>query len=133
MLVKNQDDLENLKNLLATPKVDTSKKPRKYPLTDIGVDSKDNLFIDVALPGFDKDDIGIERVDDRLHIKGVNNFAEEVIEEYFQQSIIQDDFERIIVIEEKYQTGDITAQMDKGMLTVMIAPKEKEVTKVEIK
>lgn len=126
--------LQELKYFSELPQVaEEGKKPRKYPLTDIGMDSKENLFIDVALPGFDRDDIEIKRVDNRLYIKGVNNFAEEVIEEYYAQNIIQDDFERVIVIDDKYVTGDITASMDKGMLTVMISPKEKEVTTVEIK
>ena len=118
---------------LTNPILNNEKRPRKYPLTDIGLDAQDNLFVDVALPGFKREDVEIERIDDRLIIKGTNNFAEEIIEEYFEQNIIQDDFERVIVLDEKYQTGDVTAQMEHGLLTVMIAPKEKIVTKIEIK
>ncbi len=110
-----------------------TKRPRKYPFTDIGVDANDNLFIDMALPGFKREDLEINRVDDKLHVKGVNNFTEEIIEEYYEQNILQDDFERIIHLDEKYQTGDITATIEDGMLTVMIVPKEKITTKVEIK
>lgn len=125
-------DLSGILRYASYPDME-ERKPRKYPFTDVGVDDNENLFIDVALPGFTKDDIEIERIGEKLHIRGAANFAEEIVEEYFEQNIVQDDFERIIVIDDKYQAGSVVASMADGLLTIMIEPQATVSAKIEIK
>jgi len=107
-------------------------KIARYPLTNIGTDEKDNLFIEVAVAGFKKEEISIERKGNELHICG--EFLQEDLEiNYYQKHISQEPFKRVIVLHEKYVNGEINASVEDGILTIMVQPKEEEKSFIEIK
>lgn len=111
--------------------IGSTEKVKRYPLTDIGTDENDNLIINVAIAGFDKDDIDIEIQGNELHISGtVEEPTTDV--KYVQKHISNNDFERILVLHENYIGGDIEAKVEKGILTIKIQSKEPARKLIEI-
>jgi len=64
------DTLENTKISNTDTKVKPkSKKDDNYPLTDVGYAENNELFINVACPGFTKDNIEIEIINFLLEVQ----------------------------------------------------------------
>ena len=117
-------------NLFFRPQLGSDKVAR-YPLTNLGVDSDDNLHIEVAVAGFGKNDIELEQKGNYLIITGsklnaVNesNDGEDNGIHYIQQHISSKDFERTIVLNENYVGGDIKADVANGILNIVVKPNE---------
>ena len=107
-------------------------KVHRYPLTNLGIDKDDNLIIEIAIAGFTRDEIKIEQHGNKIIVKGSKREQNNDIK-YFQQRISTSDFERIIVLHDKYVDGEITANMENGILTLKIKPSNKNYKLIEIK
>lgn len=106
---------------LFRPLRDTGKIAR-YPLTNIAHDEDGNLIIEVAIAGFDKNDIRIEMVGNELSIVGQKSKLPPQNRKYIQSHISVSDFTRTIILHENYIGGDITAEAENGILTMIVTP-----------
>jgi HSP20 family protein len=109
----------------------------KYPHTNICTDENETLIIEVACPGFEKDMLNIEYVEDGINVRG--EYPEDVEDtadfKYYQQHITIKDFLRKIKLSEEYHTEDINASYENGILTIVIPkniPPEPERKIIEI-
>jgi HSP20 family molecular chaperone IbpA len=109
-----------------------SGKISRYPLTNIGTDSDNVLYIEVAIAGFSKEDIDLEMNGNYLHIIGTAKKQDNKVN-YYQQYISSKDFERILSLDEKYVEGDLSATIEDGILKITIQPKEPRKKLIEIK
>lgn len=106
----------------------------RYPLTNLStIDNK--LVIELALAGFNKNDIEIELKGNELHISGKKEVIEgsEDKKEYIQKHISQKEFTRIIVLHKTFVGGNILAEMQDGILTIEIEPVEQPKQFIRIK
>lgn len=92
----------------------------RYPLTDLFVDSKENIIIDIAVAGFSREDISIEMQGDQLVISGVYNDEGRDGLQVVQEFISKQDFERKIRLHDNYIDGDISASLDNGILSIIV-------------
>lgn len=100
-----------------------------YP-TDIYEDG-DNLIIDIAVAGLDKEDIKIEEEHGILKVsydkkEEVSNDNKE--KRYVQRSIARRSFNLGWRISDKFDLGKIKAEMDKGVLKISIPKSEEKKT-----
>lgn len=114
--IKTSSELEDLKKIF--------NRDAHYPSTDI-ITKDNNLIIDIAIPGFERDNIDIEIIGNELIISG-ENLEEIEDKEYHQKQINRKQFERIIVLRKEYASGDVSAKLENGILTVTIKPKEEK-------
>lgn len=97
----------------------------RYPLTDLYVDKDNNLHIDVAIAGFKRENIEIELKGNQLHIIGIKtDFSNNPDNTYIQKHISSSDFKRIMVLHENYVGGEISANIEDGILSIKVIPKE---------
>lgn len=107
---------------------------QRYPLTNIATDENMNLYIEIAVAGFSKEDISMELKGNKLHITGVYSEKDDLVSlRYYQQNISQRDFNRVIALDERYLQGDINASIEDGILSVIISPIEPDKKLIEIK
>lgn len=114
--IKTSSELEELKKIF--------NRDAHYPSTDI-ITKDNNLIIDIAIPGFERDNIDIEIIGNELIISG-ENLEEIEVKEYHQKQINRKQFERIIVLRKEYASGDVSAKLENGILSVTIKPKEEK-------
>lgn len=114
--IKTSSELEELKKIF--------NRDAHYPSTDI-ITKDNNLIIDIAIPGFERDNIDIEIIGNELIISG-ENLEEIEDKEYHQKQINRKQFERIIVLRKEYANGDVSAKLENGILSVTIKPKEEK-------
>ena len=114
--IKTSSELEDLKKIF--------NRDAHYPSTDI-ITKDNNLIIDIAIPGFERDNIDIEIIGNELIISG-ENLEEIEDKEYHQKQINRKQFERIIVLRKDYASGDVSAKLENGILSVTIKPKEEK-------
>jgi HSP20 family protein len=122
------NDLEWFFRPLRTDKVN------RYPLTNLGVDENDNsLIIEIAVAGFGKKDVKLDLKGNVLHIIGnkLKNLDEEKVN-YIQRHISISEFERTIVLHDNYVGGDITANLEDGILTIKVSSKIPSVKEIPI-
>jgi HSP20 family molecular chaperone IbpA len=124
MLLNMLND-RDLEWFFKTPFSDQTKVAR-YPLTNLGVDEDKNLRIEVAVAGFSKDDIEVEVKGYNLVITGEKKVEEESTINYLQQNISNTAFKRIVVMHDDYVGGDIDANVENGILTINVTPKEQQ-------
>jgi HSP20 family molecular chaperone IbpA len=114
----------------------SKKEIGKYPLTDVYVDKTDGAtYIEIALAGFNKDDIEVFIENDELVIRGKHKQKDEIEKNriYLQKDIAKRAFER------KYKLvtniDKIEAKFENGILKIKLVPVKKEdlVQKIEIK
>ena len=114
--IKTSSELEELKKVF--------NRDAHYPSTDI-ITKDNNLIIELAIPGFERDNIDIEIIGNELIISG-ENLEEIEDKEYHQKQINRKQFERIIVLRKEYASGDVSAKLENGILSVTIKPKEEK-------
>ena len=122
-----QSDLDNFFGLTGL------KQPvNRYPLTDIAVDKDSNIVVDIALAGFDREDITIELKGNILVIEGSKDPDERELQ-YEQRHISENDFSRQIIIKEDFNIGNIDAVFLKGILTIVVSRSETQKKTINIK
>ena len=111
---------------------ESSLTPYKYSgssLVDICEDDKQYKII-ADLPGYEQQDISIEQKDNYLHItaeKIIDN--EETNQKWFRRERRATHFSRSFLLPENVDDQQISACLDKGILTIGIPKKEKIVNK----
>jgi HSP20 family protein len=108
-------------------------KVNRYPLTDISEDTvSGELVISVAVSGFEKEEISIEKTGKELIIRGDKDFKVDENLKYYQKHISENSFERVIVLNDIFVGGEISAEIKNGILTIIITPVKPKQTFVEI-
>jgi HSP20 family protein len=123
------DDLiDNVFNRLFDSSLTTSKLSGSS-LVDICEDDKQYKII-ADLPGYEHKDISIEQKNNYLHIsaeKVIDN--EETNQKWYKRERKSSQFSRSFLLPENVDDQNITASLDKGILTVGIPKKEKNLNK----
>jgi HSP20 family protein len=101
------------------------------PEINIEKDKYDVLFIDVAVPGYDKENINVEIKGNSLYISG--KAAKSKDRHVIAKNIFSDDFERSILLDENYASGEIDAIIENGILRIVVRPKKPFSNKINIK
>jgi len=111
-----QDPFFNDYNTARFPKIDIIEEPNKY-------------IIYAALPGFNKEEINIDYIDNRITINGSSENKAEVEEREGRKVLVKEiarrNFSRTIPLEESCDFEKIKAKFDSGELKIEI-PKLKE-------
>ena len=110
----------------------SAKQAKRYPLTDLFVDSKERVIVDIAVAGFSREDISIEIVGNELVISGsYRNEGREGLQ-VIQEFISKNDFVRKVRLNENYIDGNIEASLNNGILSIIITKSEKSKKLIEI-
>lgn len=101
----------------------TEKTPFEVPYQPrIDMYRKDNnLYVEIELPGIDKDNISIHATSDLLIIQGstvIDNLDKR--EQHFIRERFSGSFSRSVPLPYKVETDRITAKLEKGVLVVKI-------------
>jgi HSP20 family protein len=93
------------------------------PAVDVYED-KDNLYVDVDLPGFDAEDIKLAIEDNMLQIDAKKKEEKEQKKEnFYQLERYQGSFSRVIPLEKEVVESKVKAEYKKGVLKIK-APKK---------
>ena len=104
-----------------------------YPPYNIVKHDDDHFEIEIAVAGFDKDDVSIEVDQDQLRIKG-QRAKEEDTSKYLHRGLAARDFERQFTLADHMEVGD--AELTNGILRVKltrIVPESLKPRLIEIK
>jgi HSP20 family molecular chaperone IbpA len=107
-------------------------KVRRYPLTDLGIDSKGNLIVRLAIAGFGPNDVEISASGNELIIEGSLESKDSEVE-YFQKHISSEDFKRVVRLNDEFIGGEIDASYKNGVLIIKVLKAEKPKKLIEIK
>ncbi len=101
-----------------------------YPVVDI-FNEKDNVVLNVELPGVKKEDISINIEDRVLTIKGERKFEnEEKKNHYFRKERSYGSFQRSFSLSDDVLTDDVTADFEEGVLKLTL---KKDTAREEVK
>lgn len=97
---------------------------QEYPQTDISYDTNKNVYIELAVPGYTKESLKIDVQDTNLVVEGV--LAEQTCSSltYVQRKIEIKAFTRKIHLDPEYLAGEFYADLNDGVLTISVTPKE---------
>jgi molecular chaperone IbpA len=126
-----RDFIRDLDWMLESTDNNSTKKVRRYPLTNLGTNAEGDLVIEIAIAGFGPNDIEISTSGNELIIEGSK--IQENSTEYFQKHISSEDFKRIIRLSDEYIQGKIRAEYNNGILTIVVEKNEPEKKLIEIK
>jgi len=102
-----------------------------YPKVNV-IDGEDNVVIEAAVPGLNKEDIQVQIHDDILTIKAESNQSAEVKNSQFlKREIKRSAFQRSFNLGENLDQGKVDGQCENGILRLIIpkvVPEEKEKT-----
>jgi len=109
----------------------------KYPKTSFGIDKNGSTIVRVAITGFSKEDISLERDDMKLIIKATKNKdkAERFKDvKWLDSEIATREFEFEVIGNEKWNWDKdaISVDIENGILTVIIPLKEEAKPKKEV-
>jgi len=100
------------------------------------IEFENNYVIDVAAPGFNKEDIKVEVEDCVITVSGKNKTTDITEENYTRKEFPQKSFERSFCLPEDANPGEVSAKFENGILKLMIAKvrtEELQKTNVEVK
>ncbi len=98
--------------------------PVVLPATDI-YETGDEYVVELEVPGFERDELGIEVSDHQLTVTGRRKQAEDQSEKAFRlRERLEHEFERRFVLPAEADTEHVHATFEKGVLEVH-APKSK--------
>ena len=102
-----------------------SKSDSPLPPTNV-VETKDEYLLEIALPGFQKEDIEINVENDVLMIKGqCKTIKLPTVRKFFRKEFANESFEFSLLLPENVQDDAIEAEYDNGFLSIHI-PKSDE-------
>lgn len=106
----------------------------------VNISERDNDYlVEVAAPGFSKDDFEVEVDGNKLSIRGANSekkVDDEVEDKYTHQEFSYNEFARTFTLPKDVNTQHIEADYKNGILKVIVTKpvvKQKVVKKIEIK
>lgn len=88
--------------------------------------------IQLAVPGFTKDQIKIEVIENQLTITATNNNQEDQKPKFIRQEFEAASFSRVFRLHRNANSSALKASFDQGILTVIIPDKEPESIKIDI-
>ncbi len=88
------------------------------------VENKDAFKLDLAIPGFSKEDVTIKTEKDILTIEANKEIKLAEGEKYLRKGIAQGKFNRTFRLPETIDLGNITANFKNGILSINLAKKE---------
>lgn len=88
-----------------------------YPPYNVLKHDDNNFEVEIAVAGFDKEDISIEVDQDQLIIKGQRTKADDA-SKYLHRGLAARDFERVFTLAEYMEVGD--AELTNGILSVKL-------------
>jgi len=118
----------SLNNLLSDLKDETCYD---IPQANV-VESKDNFRLELSVPGFAKEQIGIQFQDNLLIVKGSVDEKPDEAEKYLSREFGLKSFIRRFSIPKTVETDHISASFSNGVLTIVV-PKMEEVKEKEPK
>ena len=101
------------------------------PEINIEKDKYDVLFIDIALPGYNKENVNVEIKGNKLYISGKATKSEN--RSVIEKNIFSGDFKRCINLHENYASGEVDAKIENGILKIVIKPTKPFSNKINIK
>lgn len=104
-----------------------SQRRISYPLVNLCEDDA-NYYVDINVPGVEKDSIDLTLTDKSLVIKGERKVEEG---KYFRQERLAGNFQRIIAIPDPVDRDKIEAKYKNGVLEVVL-PKSESVKPMKI-
>ncbi len=97
------------------------------PKTDI-FESDEQVVIKIELAGVDREDVSVKLKDGQLIISGVRKEKRPQQRVYFHQlEISYGPFQKVIFLPETLQHNEIVAQLEEGMLYIIISKKSQSV------
>jgi HSP20 family protein len=96
------------------------------------VESKDNFRLELSVPGFTKEQIGIQFKENLLIVKGTVNEEHNEEEKYLSREFGLKSFIRQFSIPKTVETDRISASFSNGVLSILV-PKMEEVKEKEPK
>jgi len=113
---------------------DNLQPKSSFPKVNV-VESDDAYEVDVAIAGFDKDDIKLELKDNDLFIQGSKQEDQhDENKRFLRREISSRAFKRVVRLPSKIDLDSIKAEYKNGIIKVMInKAKEEEPDKIEIK
>jgi HSP20 family protein len=95
--------------------------PATLPNADV-YETKDELVVELEVPGFDEADLEIEVSDHTLAVKGKRAEEKEERQKSFQlRERLESSFERRFALPEDVDTGKVAATYKKGVLEIHVA------------
>ena len=94
--------------------------PHRKDVPPANIAREGELFhLEIAVPGFSKEDLTVTIEGDTLIIRGKKS-QEEIVEkpEYILEEFSRNSFERHFMLSEEAMEGEITSKYDNGMLTL---------------
>lgn len=88
--------------------------------------------IHLAVPGFSKEQIKIEVVEDQLIVTATNGNQESQNKKFIRQEFGAGSFRRVFRLHKNANTTALKASFDQGVLTMAIPDKEPETIKIDI-
>jgi HSP20 family molecular chaperone IbpA len=96
-----------------------------YPVSNYSIDETGTSLIEIAVTGFDENEIELKREDLKLIIKAeCGDKAEDIKRKYFHQKIAKRDFEISYTGSDKWDYDKLTAKLKKGILRIEIPMKD---------
>lgn len=89
-----------------------------YPPYNIVKTDEDTYEIQIAVSGFDKDDVSVEIDQNQLVIKGINKTAQSADIQYLHRGLAARDFTRVFTLAEHMVVGE--GRIKNGILSVII-------------
>lgn len=125
------DDVWNEMHRIFDPTVDVFRTRSSYPKVNISEDDE-KFLIEAAVPGLTKEDVSVTIKDGVLTISGKKqNSSESDKDGYLVREMHRSSFARAITVDEsKFLLENISATVDKGVLSVTL-PKRQEEKKEE--
>jgi HSP20 family protein len=117
-------DIEELLNRL-TEELDEGLRSdlTLHDVTVDVVDRGDAFLVTADLPGFERDDLAVELVDDRLRIQGERTGErdeEDLTGRYIRRERTREDVSRSVTLPEKVDSSAVSATFSRGVLEVTL-------------
>jgi HSP20 family molecular chaperone IbpA len=95
-----------------------------YPVSNYSIDKEGKSIIEIAITGFDEEEIIIEKRESKIIVKGKKKDKQKEDRKYLYKNIACRDFELEFQCSDSWDCSNIEAEIDKGVLTITIPVKE---------
>lgn len=105
------------------------------PFSDL-IESPEKFEIQLALPGFKKEDVAIDLKNDILTVSGERKWVKEESKQYHSIQTTYGKFSKSFTLNQRIDKSGITAEFQDGLLLISLPKKEKEAivsSSIEIK